>query len=473
MYLLDAEPDWRNAVRAGFELLSVTESGLTNRETRRPLAEALRTVLQFSITVTGTGATRLAAGLRAWTTEPVAVPFWPGAVRWADRDTAPFVAKLWLAVSADGSTSELFEESGKPEWITDECLLVPVLLGRIARNDPTWLSPVACQFQVEFEEASAPEYALQVVARDWTAGPAPSSAWSDDPPKLLPLAIHFDQPSLGASVEIVRERLGFGRQPVETAYPQAPMRRGEAPMVESDADAVAGLVRFFVDHGAGAAFWVPAWSAAATLAAGTTGPATELAVEAGHDVQGGDWLIVQSATGSSISRVAAVMATAITLVDPVGTHDPSAQVSHLLLCRFERPRLQLDWLTPSVARGRLAIRELTSEYTPASDETLGVTLGRLPVQAWLYEIEEPTRDGLVVHRFTSFERDLDVEGDLYRAANIDHGALRQGIALDRDEVELRLEVPADAAHPLVRLATLRSEVPLQLRIRRLQFAHAA
>jgi hypothetical protein len=81
-------------------------------------------------------------------------------------------------------------------------------------------------------------------------------------------------------------------------------------------------------------------------------------------------------------------------------------------------------------------------------------------------VREPTKDSAIIHRYTSFERDIEVEGETYKSAKIDHGAIRQGIALDREEVDVRMEIPSDVNHPLVRMATMRTESPLALTIRR-------
>lgn len=462
MFLLASEPDWRMPVRAGFEVLAEVETGLTGRETRRAYGEHARVVLEFALSLQGAEATRLAAGLRAWTTEPVAVPFWPGAVAFASRADAPFKSKVWMVYAPDFSAFDLFEEGSEPLWVGADTLAAPVLLGRIERREPRWLTPTLCTFEVTFLEQSAADYALTVASQEWSTGPEPSEAWADAGPAIFPFQIHHDQPTMTATVEVLRERLGFGRQPVETFYPQDAARSGETSLLETGA-AIASLVRFFVDHGAGKPFWAPSWSAAAILTAPIADGSTTLAVRAGHDVQAGDWLMI----GDRIARALVVGEAEITIAAEVDAQPQATLISHLLLARFERPRIRVECVNPQVVRAVLAVREVPSEYDPAADESLGTTIGLLPHRVWLYELREPTQNGgATIHRYTSFERDIEVDGETYQAAKIDHGAIRQGIALDRDEVDVRMEVPADVHHPLVRFATLRTEAPLQMTLRR-------
>jgi hypothetical protein len=462
LFVIPWEPDWRTSVQAGLELLAEVETGLTNREARRPYGRHLRVVLEFGLTLNGSDATRFAAGLRAWTTDLVAVPFWPGAVPWSQRHDAPFQSRIRLAYLPGFSIWDLFEPGSEPMWADSEAMVVPVLLGRIERQEPRWLTPTVCSVDVTFVEQSPADYALSVATQEWTAGPEPSAAWADHPPALLPFQIHHDRPTMTASVEIIRERLGFGRSPVETFHGQAPVRSGEAAMLETGT-AIAALSRFFVDHGAGRPFWAASWAAAAILKAPITDGSATLEVQAGHDVRPGDWLMV----GDRSARASATAEDEITLEEEVDAHPQATLISHLLLCRFDRPRMRFEWQSPTVVRATLAVRELPAEYSPAEGETLGGTLGLLPHRVWLYELREPTQnDGATIHRYTSFEHDLEVDGETYLAARIDHGAIRQGIAMDRDEVEVRMEVPSDVHHPLVRFATLRTESPMTLTIRR-------
>ena len=468
IYLIDDEADWRSSVRGGFEFALATEVGLSNRETRRPMGKTLRTVLQFPIVASGPAATRLAAGLRAWQSEPVAVPFWPGVGLWENRESAPITSKLKIVFRHDFGDWELFEDV-EPEWPVAGDLVAPVLMGRIARSDPTWLTPTTCRFDVDFEETSPADYALTVVSQAWEDGPEPSDAWSGAAPKLMPMRLHYESPTLGSTVDMEREQIGFGRAPTETLYAQENRRRGTAPFVEGTAADIATLLRFFADHGEGQPFWAPSWSAAAILTGAVGEFDVTVAVAPDHGVKDGDWLMFSDLATEAVSRVTTAAPTLLTLPVAIGALPIQALASHLLLCRFERPRIQVDWLSARVAKASLAIREVPPEYTPAADETLGTTIGKLPVRAWLYELREPTSDaGATIRRFTSFEHDLVVAGDTYHAAQIDHGSIRHGIALDRDNVDVRFAVtPADSSHPLVRLATLRCEAPIRLTIRRI------
>ena len=132
----------------------------------------------------------------------------------------------------------------------------------------------------------------------------------------------------------------------------------------------------------------------------------------------------------------------------------------LMLARFDSAEIDLEWTTDGLSTVQFRARELPPELVPPAGETLGFYLGQLAPRAWLYTFIRDYGVATVVDRFTSYERDLVFAGDTFAAKKITHGAIKQGLALDRDELDLTVD-GLDVV-PLLAAATLRLEVPLIL-----------
>src|SRR4051812_28498308 len=85
VYLINDEPDWSIPMDTEFSMVGDVANGLTSREARRGYAQTLRCKLTCGLTLSGSAARAADTFLRTWLTEPVAMPCWPLAVRWADR----------------------------------------------------------------------------------------------------------------------------------------------------------------------------------------------------------------------------------------------------------------------------------------------------------------------------------------------------------------------------------------------------
>jgi uncharacterized phage protein (TIGR02218 family) len=138
-------------------------------------------------------------------------------------------------------------------------------------------------------------------------------------------------------------------------------------------------------------------------------------------------------------------------------------VATLVLARFEKPRLGLEFIMGSLAQGAVSVVELPPEYSPAGDETLGTTIGLLTTRGYIYELAQTIGVTTTTTRLTSYEADLTASGNTYTARRMDHGMVKQSLFLDRDEIEIRSEIVA--GDPLVKLATVQAEAPVRLTIK--------
>lgn len=474
LYLLNLEPDWRESLKAEFEVAADLVVGLSNREGRRAYAGTLRvTKLSYTAVAEGAAARVLSGCMRDYQAQPVAVPFWPGKVTWAERESAAIDGGLLIVFKDDWSQWQIvvgpMADVAAPEWVTDEDLVAPLLWGRLNKREVSWIHPDLAELAVDFTEASPASYALLPVDDDFgfALGPAPSDAYQVGP-RILPFEVSFENPVGRYNVAIVRQQLGFGRQPSETVYPQTVARGSEAPYViearGDEAGAVGRLLKFFLDFGPGDVFWAPTWQSDLRLSAGIAAGDTALQVFDTGAVRVGDWVAVYEGGGLYWTpRVLAKDGTSVT-VDAAPGNGFSAQalVSHLLLCRFEKTRLSLEFVRLDLVRCALPLREVPPEYTPASDETLGTTLGLLPTRCYLYEFTRVLGGLIVTDRFTSYERDLQFDNQAYLSRKLEHGEIRQGIALDRDEVEIRTDTSLGGG--LLQLATMKCESPLMVTI---------
>lgn len=465
IYLLDDAPEWGSGVRARVEMLSESDAGLTNREGRRAHGLTLRVAaLTFTVVAEGVRARRFYGALRGYKAQAVVCPLWPAAVRWSERAAATINGGLKLVYRADWSVWEIFEGAapvGFAPAASDR--LVPLLWGRFERREIKWLTADALTCAIEFTESGPASYAVTPAAVTWTAGPSPSAAYIHGAPKVLPFTVNFDSVANTFTLEVRRDEIGFGRGVAETVYTQA-VDREQNLGHDLETVAIGQMLRFFLDHGAGAPFWASNWVSAVVLTADVGALDEEIAVADTYAVAEGDWLaFCEGVTMGGAARILDITGLDLTLDDTVGPLVAARTlVSHLLLCRFQRPSLEIIWTNPDFAEVRLPLRELSQEYNIASDETLNVTQGLLPSRAYLYEFSR-TLDGTVYYeRFTSFENDLTYSAQTWAARHITHGEIKGGLYLDRDEVEVTAEVVAGTT--LVQMATLKLEAPLMLRI---------
>lgn len=463
VYLLDVAPDWSAPFGLEASVIMVPGTGLSNREGRRPYSLSLRLRSTFSLTADGTDANRIVGALRDLTTEPVLVPLWPAAVRWADRATRPIGGGLNLVFKEDFSQYAIYE-GVEPGWPAADDLLTPLMWGRLDNRGMDFITGERFQMQVDHIEASPASYAVLPAAVVFTAGPSPSGAYGTAP-RLFPYEINFDGPQRQEfTVAILREELGFTRQPAETFYPQGMAREQSSGHFLTTLTEAAGMLEFFRQHSGGKAFWVSDFVSSTLLTANVAAVDTVLQVSDTKAIKAGDWLAFLPPTGVVCRRVQSIGANTVTLTAAAGSAMPATetQAAHLMLVKLAAPKIALQWHSGDYAEARLPVRELTEEYTPAADETLGTTIGLLPTRCYLYEFARVLDGATFTDRYTPFENDLTYGGHTYASVKMQHGEIVQGLFLDKDEVEAKTDIFTGLA--MIALAKGQMEAPLLLTI---------
>lgn len=459
--LLNDAPDWGSPVGVTFDLVSQFEEGLTGREARRPHASTLRAKVRFRLTIQGTDAFTFKNALRGYQAQPVIVPFWPLAETWTNRANIAATG-LRVAYKADWSTWELYT-TVEPGWVLADDMVAPAFWGRLEDREMLWLNATVAQFDVEFTETGPTTYALIPGSQTFQGGP--NLAGYATNPRLWPTALDWRDVPESFSVRIIREQLGFGRAPFETIYPQTNVREAQFRTITQSSAECWKLLRFFSDHGAGKAFWTPTWHSSAVMAADLTAGSSALSVQSAVGILPGDYLAFIQGTGiQATSRTSTIVGTTVNLNSAPGAFTAAdTVVATLVLARFDKPRLGLEFIMGSVAQAAVSVVELPPEYSPAADETLGTTIGLLTTRGYIYELAQTIGATTTTTRLTSYEADLTVGANTYTARKMDHGTVKQSLFLDRDEIEIRSEIVA--GDPLVKLATVQAEAPVRLTIK--------
>lgn len=439
-YLLNDEPDWRERVTLHGALPADKHRSLTGREARRPVADALRCSLRWTALLNRTQANALRDCLQLLSDEPILCPAWPFALAGADWSTDYVSGGLLIGWLDDWSDFEL-----DPATPADWDQVAPCLVGRLAATpEPAPADTENVRVDFDFVEDADATTALAPATVSWTNGPALGDATT---PKLFPFQVTWNEPRSGAAEVVVdRQSLGRSRQSAAAAYEQDPERLLSADLLLTSRTDIATLLKWFVDRrGVAEAHYVTEALAVTDLAATANSGTAALTVSDGDDVGSNRFLELSHAAKVEVVRVNTVAGDTLNLTANLVNTWPASLTLMRLAClaRFAREDFDLDFVTPEVARVRLAWRELPAEYTVAAGETRGTTLGALTTKAWLYLVTLDWNGATEAHRFTSFEQDLTASGQTWTSRPAEHSELRQSLKLDRDEVTLKVRWWAD------------------------------
>lgn len=438
-YLLNHEPDWRARVSLRAAVPTQLRRGLTGREARRPVADALRCSLSWTAMLDRSGTVALRNALQDLTTEPILCPAWPfqtSGDAWAEAPVTSAQIIGWMQGWTDYEFGAALADPTEWDYVA------PLLVGRLEQfPKPENVSTLYADVPFEFVEDGDAAYALAPDAVTWTNGPALGDATT---PPLFPFPVTWNAPvpSGGAETEIERQTLANSRASVTTSYPQSAERLQSADLLLTSGSDIAALLRWLLDqHGGAGTQYVTEAAAVASLTAEAAAGQTALVTDC-DDADFGDNRLLELSLGDTrdVVRASTVAYHSVTLAANLANDWPAGAtlIRLALLARLAKDEVALEFTTPEVAACRLAWREVPAEYTAAAGETRGTTLGALTTRAWLYLVTLDWNGATEEHRFTSFERDLTASGQTWTARPCEHGELRQSLTLDRDEITLKL-----------------------------------
>lgn len=433
-WLIPFAPDWTEPVVLTARVATETMRSLTGREIRQTLGASLRCALRWHTTLAPSDIAALRNALVGYVDERVLVPVWPFAVRGADWPGVVSGGVLlgWM----EGFSSYALDPVTPSAWDW----VAPVIVGRWASPDPELWSTEVSMVEFFLEEDVEADYGLAPAAVSWTGGPALNDATV---PKVFPFALDWsDHPRSGLpAVEVTRRAIGDApRMKAAELYPQSGALTIEGAVTLDGSAAIATLLRWWQDTRADVvAHYVFLPGVAATLSVDAAAGATTVTLTDATLLGAYRYLALSDASGRiEYARITTIAGNVCTLGSALAAawSARGTVVSVAALARHAVDALELRFDTPDVSGARLSWTEVREEYVIAdlAEEARGVTVGSLPLRAWLYRVTVDRVGSSATYRLTSYERSITVGADTWVAAPVNHGELMQSLRLERDEV---------------------------------------
>ncbi len=494
-FLLHYQPNWDSSFDCEFSIINDSDRGLTGREERVPLSTTLRTGLTFDLLLRRQQAAEFRAALKALGNTPVLCPFWP-ASSWYHADktfyvgssgkyftaadgsfyisgetnavkTARLSSGLMLCYEPDWSAFSVYAASGAPSFTPSTVAVkVPLLWGRFSKPPvPEAVTDELLSATVEFVENSPVELAFTSAALAFAAGPEAAGQVRN----LFPLrpdwrdGIRFGE----VSVDITTDEIGYGRQTADTFYPQSSARIAEQNFLCKSWADVHSLIRFFQDcAGTIKNFWLPSFIGDCRLNAPATAGTDFITVDQSEGLGESSHLALINRTGIEPHAIDALDTgtNIVLLADQLTSSFSPADtlVSPLLLARFGKASIKISFETDEIARASLRFIEVPEEYASIEGDESGAQVKT----AFLYRF---TLSGFDPWLFTSHESAITHGADIYAPAHFDHGAIKENINLEKNELIISSRYfwhPSDVSlrNPLGYFLPFRLESPLQIEI---------
>ena len=454
-YLMTASPNWESPVKLTLEIANQTSQGRSDRRAARPIGEAIRIPnYSFRTWLEDEELRGLVDGLKVRTTERLLVPLWMEYYPKKAYD-ALFDAGLYLHFVADESgefSSTNYWEVRSDRTVvhvdpSEAVIVLPLLVAEF--RDPPKVDlndDELVDYEFRFEEDSEAQLALRLAQAYVPPFNGPSIGGRVYP--LFPFVPNFDRGIESGSAEVLVEnrRLGSGRRLLKDydgALPSRPQRVVIDTFDEFETFEFLGF--WHTMKGAVERFWVESHVSPGRLAATTNGPSNQLELDTVDHLEVGSFLLIEDASLDSIrysAQITAIDGNLITLDQVVGPEEGlvpiQTAVRELMLARFENTFLKLTWDTDQTFEVALEMREVKPELLQA--EAIGQTLGALAIRTSLYTVTD--KAGNAWH-YTSYERDLEYNGETFVSYPIQHDAISAGIELN-DSTRVRVEAIADS-----------------------------
>lgn len=495
VYLLHYRADWAGGFDLSVNMPTQIDRSQGGIEARTPTGETLRASLRLNLQLFAREVPEFTVALQrqASNDRRILCPLWPALHRYLSGEsvyvdgsgevyvdeegnpytsdggvTFPYIAStLWLLFEEDWSAWAVLVGDEAPGFTPSATALrVPLLLGRFAqRPSPGCVTDRLVDCPIDFIEDSPASYALMPVPIAPPTGPSVLSREVF----AFPFLPDWSTPPVAGEVYSEAERgdIGQGRERPSTFYPQAGARLQSASYQLYQWNELAGLLWFFFQRRAQAEpFWVPHPLLQCLLTADAEPSDTVLHVDEAALMGDNRYLVFAAADGSLVyAHVSAVdlEANTLTLSAPLGADLTVGQPLYTaVLSRFFKPEIQLRFATDILATVRIDFIEVPTEYFNPSGEVLGQTFGALPPVAWLYTFIRKYPSETVVERFTSWERDLFVDGNLYGKRPIEHDSIVD--SADPEQSKMTLKTFAFSDNPIALLFSHALEVPLLIEV---------
>ena len=416
VYLLPYFANWADALSLSLEIKSDIVRSLGGREARKSYAPALRATFNYSLFLEDRDSAAFRSALRNLADKRVLVPLWPLAHMLSDAQLVYTDAAGNLLAAATGAFHE--NNLAAPPFSTGIWLTL----------DPADVTNY-CIHETAFPPSSftIPPHALRVPLMLGVLDALPDPQLVT--PGLLTVPIKFR----------------------DTAPPQYALTAADpAPQTAADGRAI-----FPFD---------PDWGN--TVKAG--GTQYEITREdIGYSREPSTTYYPQNAARpyeatfqtfawSELARLVSFFQTQQGVVKSFWVNHPT---DGQLLSRFTRPALDLTFTKAEISQVKIAFLEIPDEVAAPAGETLDKTLGGLPATAWLYRLTRKYPGQTVIDRYTSYERDITVAGEIFQAkGHFDHDDITDSLKPEESKVKLTCRI--FDGNPLALFSPPRLEVPI-------------
>jgi hypothetical protein len=453
-YLIDDAPIWDSPVSLDAELPTDTERGLTQRETRRPLADTLRLSIQYRAVLQGSAVTTFRNSLQALTTERILCPLW-----W-DQFAAggsPTVTTDYYVLMGDGAAPAIQPSGampfGRPAY--------PMLVGILSDlPDPSLLTDELSTVDITFKEND-----VYYVTFPAFVPPTGLGTINGTRP-LFPFRPNWATPprSGSASVEIDRQQIGQGRISADAFYAQ-PARRPTDQAFTLQNSEPWQLLRMFLDfRGVKERFWLPVGLAEARLTADVAAIDTALTVDNPTGRGTNTKLLIDDLTNRVPVTITGTAGSNWNLSGAVGTAfvKKDTRLESLILARFQSDRLSLSWESAQVAQCRCQFVELPWEAAAVAGEVDGTTIGEMATNAYLFHFSVAYPGAAQDWYFTGFERNLSDGSNSFLTGHWEFDSITEADSLERQQC--RLKSRTFVGNPLNLLIPFQLEWPLMVEV---------
>lgn len=493
-YLLHYRPDWKLGFAQSAALPCTIDLSKGGRGAREPDSATLRNSLKFSMVLRGRNKSVFTIALQRYAGEHVLCPYWPALHRYFTGDTVyttdsgdvyvdssgnPYTASgvttpiissgLWLLFEENWSAWAILQGDEEPSFTPSATAVrVPLLVGYLSQlPHPPASTDERITVPVDFIEDSPASLALVPTLIAPAEGPALS--WGT--PMVLDGLVNWTaRPNAGGvRIDIERQQLGRGRQLAQAHFPQEAARRLEATFLCRDWLKLSALLSFFLARkGQSEVFWVPGLLSECRLVSPATSSSAVVSVDDVSLLGDNRYIAFVRPGQPAICRhVVSINTGANTLTldsSPGDLAVGSVNLVSLILVRFVKPSIDLNFQTDARASARLEFLEVPAEYANPAGEVIGQSMGSLPERPYLYRFIRRYPGETVVDAMTDWESDLLADGLLHRTRGIEHDAISDSTDPDLSLVTLQLR--HFPGNPLWLVIANALEIPLELEIYR-------